>query len=408
MGFVVWIESFRIAFREMLRHRLRTTLTMLGVIFGVGAIIAVVSISQGAKRTIQGQIANLGTNMIIILPGTTSQAGVRGGVGSALTLTLDDSEAIGRECPAVTHVAPVVRVVGQVVSPYANWSVLIAGTNEAYLSIRSWSVEAGRGLESRDVEAGAKVCLIGRTTADELFGAMDPVGQRVRVKGAVLTVVGLLASKGQSPLGEDQDDTVLAPVTTAMSHFAGTDRPHAVIASARSEEAIPSAIEQIRVLLRQRHHIREEQVDDFDVKSLEETARTAEETSNVMTALLVSVAGVSLLVGGIGIMNIMLVTVMERTREIGIRMALGASRLMIMRQFLIEAVTLAGVGGVIGVGVGILGSRLITHFTKWEGIMSPVLLVAPVAFAVTVGILFGLLPARRASSLNPVESLRHE
>ncbi len=408
MGFVVWLESFRIAFREMRRHRTRTVLTMLGVIFGVGAIITVVSISQGAKKTIQGQISNLGTNMIIILPGSTTQAGVRGGTGSASTLTMEDNEAIARECSAVAYSAAVMRVVAQAVSQYANWSVQITGTTVDYLRVRSWPLKTGRELEVRDVDAAAKVCLIGQTTAQQLFGMADPIGERIRIMGTPLTVIGLLSSKGQSPLGEDQDDTIIVPISTAFRHLTGGDRPNAIVASAVTESQIPVALEQIANLLRQRHHLRPEELDDFAVKSLEEAARTAEQTSNTMTALLVSVAAVSLLVGGIGIMNIMLVTVMERTREIGVRMAIGASRRMIMRQFMIESVTLAGVGGLLGVGAGLIGSKIITRFTGWEGIFSPLLLVAPVLFALFVGMLFGLLPARRASSLNPVESLRHE
>ena len=408
MGFALWIESFRIAFREMRRHRTRTILTMLGVIFGVAAIIAVVSISQGAKRSIQGQIANLGSNMIIILPGSTSQAGVRGGGGSSQTLTREDSDAIGRECSSVEYSAPVLRVVSQIISSYANWSAPIIGSTETYLPIRAWPLEAGRGLERRDIDSAAKVCLIGRTTTDQLFGSSDPIGQRIRVKGAVLTIIGVLTPKGPSPFGEDQDDTLVVPITTAISHFSGTDRPHAILVSAKSDEDIPIALEQIRTLLRQRHRLREAQDSDFDAKTQQDAAQAAETTSNIMTILLVCVAAISLLVGGIGIMNIMLVTVMERTREIGIRMALGASRAMIMRQFLIESVTLAGVGGLIGIGLGLAGSRFITRFTGWKGITSPALLVAPVIFAVTVGMIFGVLPARRAARLNPIESLRHE
>ena len=408
MGFIVWIESFRIAVREMRRHRTRTVLTMLGVIFGVGAIITVVSISQGAKRTIQGQISNLGTNMIIILPGSTTQGGVRAGAGSASTLTLADNDAIARECSAVACCAAVLRFVGQAVSQYANWGVPITATTADYLEVRSWPIEAGRPIEPRDFEAAAKVCLIGHTTAEQLFGTLDPLSERVRVEGTPLTVIGLLARKGQSPLGEDQDDTIVVPIKTAFQHLSGGDRPNVIVASAVSEAQIHAAIAQITALLRQRHQLRGETLDDFTVKSLEEAARTAEETSNVMTALLVSVAAISLLVGGIGIMNIMLVTVMERTREIGVRMALGASRQMVMGQFMIESMTLAGVGGLLGVLVGLLGSKIITHFTGWEGIFSTTLLVAPVLFAMIVGLVFGLLPARRAARLNPVESLRHE
>jgi putative ABC transport system permease protein len=409
MDLVVWFESIRIAFREMRRRRTRSILTMLGVIFGVAAIIAVVSISQGAKRTIQGQIANLGTNMIIIIPGSTTQGGVRGGSGSAATLTMEDAAAIERECSAVKYSAAVTRIVTQAVSELANWSVPVTGATAEYLDIRSWPLESGRNIEPRDVDTAAKVCIIGRTTAEQLFGQGDPVGQRLRVKGTPITVVGLLTQKGQNPLGEDQDDTIIVPITTGFRYLQGGDnKPNAIVVSAGNEKEIPLAINQMQTLLRQRHQIREGELDDFTVKSLEEAAKTAEDTSNVMTTLLVSIAAISLLVGGIGIMNIMLVTVMERTREIGIRMALGASRRMIMQQFIIEAATLAGVGGALGVVVGFLGSTVLSRFTHWPAIYSPLLLIAPVVFAVTIGMVFGLLPARRASRLKPVESLRHE
>ncbi len=408
MSFTVWLESFRIAWREMFRHRMRSTLTMLGVIFGVAAIIIVVSISQAAKLTILGQISNLGTNMLIITPGSTSVGGVQGGSGSGSSLTMKDVEAIGRECSAIRYSAGVNRTVAQVVSELANWSVPVTGATAQYLDVRSWPVELGRPIEPRDVDGAAKVAVIGKTTANQLFGSGDPIGQRVRIKGTPMTIIGLLASKGQSPLGDDQDDTMVVPITTAFRYLSGGDRPNAMVASAVSEDDIPLAMTQVTELLRQRHHVRAGELDDFTVKNLEEHKKTAEETSNVMTILLMSIAGVSLMVGGVGIMNIMLVTVMERTREIGIRMALGASRQMIMQQFMIEAATLAGVGGLAGVLMGILGANAISRLTGWWASFTPPLLILPVVFALVVGMLFGWLPARRASSLSPVESLRHE
>ena len=405
---VVWLESFRIGFREMRRHRTRSALTMLGVIIGVAAIIAVVAISQGAKMRIQGQIAKVGSNMMLIIPGSTSKGGVHGGAGTALSLTVEDADAIERECSSVAAAAPVVRVVCQAVSELGNWSVPVSGTTEEYVTVRSWAVDVGRGIEPRDVISGAKVCLIGRTTSEQLFGAEDPVGQCVRVKGTPVQVIGLLAEKGQNPLGYDEDDALILPITTCFRYLTGDNRCHAIVASAASERETSLAMNEIRTVLRQRHQLRESELDDFTVKSIAEAAKTAETASNVMTALLVSIAAISLLVGGIGIMNIMLVTVMERTREIGVRMAIGATRRMIMHQFMIEAGALAGFGGVLGVVLGLLGSGLFAYFTRWPAIISPALLILPLAFAVAIGVLFGLLPARRASRLNPVESLRHE
>ncbi|MBN1342387.1 MAG: ABC transporter permease [Phycisphaerae bacterium] len=408
MNPVVWLESFRIAVRQMRRHRTRSILTMLGVIIGVAAIISVIAISEGAKQRIQGQIANLGTNMIIVLAGSTSQGGVRAGAGSAETLTVQDAEAIERECSAVGHASAVTRSICQAVGELANWSVRVTGAEADYLRVRSWSVDVGREIEQRDVDSAAKVCLIGRTSAQQLFGKSDPVGQRIRVKGTPMEIVGLLAEKGQSPLGEDQDDILIVPITTAFRHLTGGDRPKAIVLSAVSESQIDQAMNQVQTLLRHRHQLRGDEMDDFTVKSISEAAQTAERTSNVMTLLLVSIAGISLLVGGIGIMNIMLVTVMERTREIGIRMALGADRRMIMRQFMLEAGALAGAGGLLGVVVGLIGCVLIARLTGLMPVLSPMLLAGPLVFAVCIGLVFGLLPARRASRLNPVESLRHD
>ena len=408
MNRVVWLESFTIAFREMSRHRTRSVLTMLGVIIGVAAIIAVISISQGAKITIQGQIANLGANMIIVLPGSTTLSGVQGGAGSASTLTIADAQAIERECSAVVHASVVARVICQAVSELANWSVRVSGAAANYLDVRAWSVRSGRPIEPRDIHAVAKVCLIGMTTAEQLFGHEDPVGQRIRINGTPIEIVGLLEEKGQSPLGEDQDDAIIVPYSTALTHLYSADVPKGIVASAAHESEVPLALEQIKTLLRQRHRIRSGDADDFMIRSVQEAAETVEHTSNVMTMLLVSIAGISLLVGGIGIMNIMLVTVMERTREIGIRMAVGATPQMIMRQFMIESGAIAGVGGLLGVMLGLLGADAITRVTGWPAVYSPLLLIAPLVFAVLVGVIFGLLPARRAARLNPVESLRHD
>jgi len=342
------------------------------------------------------------------LPGTASDSGARGAAGSAPTLTLEDARAIERDCSAVAYCAPVARIVCQAVSELANWTVPVFGSTASYLSIRGWPVVSGRSLEPADDDTAAKVCVIGATTAEQLFGDLDPIGLRIRVKGTMIEIVGLLERKGQSPMGEDQDDTLVIPISTVFRQLAGGDRPHALVASAVHESQVELAMNQMRELLRQRHRLNENEPDDFAIKSIEEYARMAEATSNVMRTLLVSIAAISLLVGGIGIMNIMLVTVMERTREIGIRMAVGATRRMIMRQFMIESATLAGVGGLLGVVVGLLGSEAISRLTEWPAILSVSLLVGPMVFAVVIGLVFGLLPARRASRLSPVESLRHD
>jgi len=408
VNLVVWLESFHIAFREMSRHRMRSFLTMLGVIIGVAAIITVVAIMEGARHTIQGQIARVGSNMILVIPGSVSLGGVRAGSGSASSLTMDDAAAIDRECPAVAYSSPVTNSKLQAVSEWGNWSLNVQGIGPEYFDVRAWKVEAGRRIEARDVDAAAKVCLIGRTAARQLFGHVDPIGLRVRVGGTPMQVVGTLAEKGQNPLGVDEDDTLLVPITTYFRHLSGRSRPDAIVLSTEREADIPQAVEQVTALLRDRHQLTRSEANDFAIKPLAEAAKTAEETGSVLTALLVCIAGISLLVGGIGIMNIMLVTVMERTREIGIRMAIGATRRMIMHQFMIEAASLAGFGGLLGVLAGIAGGSVLSRITGWPAIFSPGLLVTPMVFAIAVGMLFGLLPARRASRLSPVESLRHD
>jgi len=296
----------------------------------------------------------------------------------------------------------------QVVSQLANWSVLVTGGDEDYMRVRSWELQYGRGIEKRDVATAAKICVIGKTAATNLFGQEDPVGQRIRVEGTPMRVVGLLREKGQNPLGQDQDDVVIMPVKTMLTYLLSRDTPQAIVASAVDESQIDVAVDQITHLLRDRHRVRANAPDDFTVKSIEEASRTHEEISGVMRWLLVGIAGVSLLVGGIGIMNIMLVTVMERTREIGIRMALGATRRQIMRQFMIESATMSGVGGLLGIVTGLVLSVLFSQLTHWPMEFTGQLLLLPMLFAIAIGMVFGLLPARRASRLNPVESLRHE
>ena len=405
---VLWWESIRLAFRELARHSGRSLLTSLGVVIGVAAVIATVSLVQGANAQIQGQISRLGTNMIIVRAGATSKGGVRAGAGSASTLTVDDSKALATDCPAVHRTAAIQRDVAQAVSPIANWQVGITGSTEDYLTIRDWNVLVGRGLTAADVRTTNKVCLLGLTTARELFGRRQPVGETIRIKGVPLRVIGLLEAKGQNPLGQDEDDTVLVPLTTLQRRLVGREHVVAVVASARSEQHVDAAVFEMRELLRRRHHLGPLEADDFAVDSLKQASETARQTGRAMTILAFIAAGISLLVGGIGIMNIMLVAVSERTREIGIRLAIGATRKAITLQFLIETMTLTGAGGLLGIILGIAFGHLLAGLTGWPTRISHELIVLSFAFSVSVGIVFGLLPARRAARLNPVESLRHD
>ncbi|MCK6482614.1 MAG: ABC transporter permease [Phycisphaerae bacterium] len=406
--FALWIECLKMALRELRRHKTRSLLTTLGIIMGVGAVIMTVSVTQGAKGNLEQDIKKQGRNMIIIKTGSSNRAGLRGGAGTLTSLTVADAEAIEKECSAVAQACALHQFPVQAVTEFSNWRVPLTGVTQGYTDIRIWPVEIGRTIEPRDVALSAKVCLIGQTANRELFAGQDPVGRTIRVAGVPLKVIGLLSAKGFNPLGTDEDNTLVVPLNVLLRQVMGQERPAGILASAKSDELVEIAVEQIKSLLRQRHRLGIAEEDDFEVTTLKEKIELANALSNVMTLLMCCIAGVSLLVGGIGIMNIMLVAVSERTREIGIRMAIGASQRAINRQFLIEACTISTAGGVVGVAFGVFGSFAMSSALGWEPSLSLEMILLAFAFSAGVGILFGILPARRAASLNPIEALRHD
>jgi len=404
-------STFRISLRALRVNKMRSALTMLGIIIGVGAVIAMLAVGTGASKKIAEQIASMGSNLLIILPGTTTAGGVRMGAGTQPTLTLGDAEAILKESSAVAEAAPVHNGVAQVVFGHQNWSTGVVGTTPSMLEVRDWPLASGRPFTQQDVKSATKVCLLGQTVVDNLFGSMDPLGQIVRIKKIPFTVVGILATKGQSAQGQDQDDTIYIPVTTAQKKVFGTQFPgmvRIIMVKAKSAEDLGPAEKQINELLRQRHHIGPKQENDFTVRNLTQVMQTAEQSTKVMTLLLGAIASVSLLVGGIGIMNIMLVSVTERTREIGIRMAVGAKTWDIRLQFIIEAVTLSLIGGVIGIIVGVSGSKILSSLAGWATVVSPLSVFLAFGFSGLVGISFGFYPAYKASNLSPIDALRFE
>jgi putative ABC transport system permease protein len=404
--------TVKIALRALRRNAMRSLLTVLGIIIGVAAVIAMVSISQGASASVQEKIASLGNNMLVILSGSITQGGVRMGLGARPTLTVGDAKAIQRECPAVGAVTYTKRQGLQVVAGNQNWSTSIAGATPEYATVRDWSVEAGRFLTKQEEESAATAAVLGQTVVQNLFGGgQNPLDQIIRINTVPFRVVGVLSPKGQSPQGQDQDDVVLIPFSTAERKVLGTQMlgtVGAIMVSAISPEAIPEAQRQITVLLRERHRLKRTQDNDFTIRNLADIAATAESTSRIMSILLASVASVSLLVGGIGIMNIMLVSVTERTREIGIRMAVGAKARQILTQFLLEAVVLSTIGGILGVIFGVVGAKLISALAGWATLLPPEAMVLAVLFSGAVGIFFGFYPARKAARLDPIQALRYE
>jgi putative ABC transport system permease protein len=404
------LVTFKIALRALSRNKMRSILTMLGIIIGVGAVIAMVGIGQGASSSIQSQIAQLGNNMLFVWSGSSNVGGMRGGFGSTNSLTPDDALAIEQECPSVRATSPGIRSGGQLVFGNQNWSASggIIGANEKFPDIRAWPVAGGEFFTEGDVRAAARVCVLGKTVADNLFTGVDPVGQTMRIRNLPFRVIGVLSTKGQNQYGQDQDDTVIITYTAAQKKLRSISHIDFVMVSAVSPSATFSAEQQITALLRDRHRIAPNQENDFTVRNLTDVAEAAEQSSEIMTKLLASIAGVSLIVGGIGIMNIMLVSVTERTREIGIRMAIGARSRVIRRQFLIESITLSLVGGVIGVLAGIGASVGISMWLSWPTLVSPVSVFVAVIFSAVVGIVFGYYPARKAAGLDPIEALRYE
>jgi putative ABC transport system permease protein len=402
-----WI-AFRIAYRALSRNKLRSGLTILGIIIGVGAIIATVGIGRGAEAKLQEQIASLGTNMLIVSAGGVRRDGVRTGNTEVKRLIAEDAEAILQESSAVVYTSPRVPITTQIVYGNQNWNTTVQGVNPEYFLIREWPLAVGDYFTPTDVSTATKVAVLGQQVAQLLFGTKDPVGQTIRIKNLPFRVLGVLTPKGQSPWGSDQDDIIFVPYTTVQKKLRGITWVAAIHVKARSEAEVSKAQEQITTLLRQRHRLQPGTEDDFTVRTLSEMMATAEESSRVMTILLGSVALVCLLVGGIGIMNIMLVSVTERTREIGIRMAVGAQGGDILLQFLIEAVILSVSGGLLGIGVGIGSSWLINRLAQWPILIAPGSILLAFFFGTGVGILFGFYPARKAAQLDPIQALRYE
>jgi putative ABC transport system permease protein len=405
------LASLRIALGALMVSKMRSALTMLGIIIGVGAVIAMVAVGSGAKRRIADQIASMGSNLLIVLSGSSTSGGLRFGSGTVPTLTVDDAKAILNEIPSVKYVAPTLGGGAQVVFGNQNWSTIINGTTPEVLEIREWSLAGGRSFTQQDVDGATKVCLLGKTIVDNLFGGIDPIGQIIRIKMVPFTVIGVLAPKGQSTMGQDQDDTIIIPLTTAQKKLFGMQFPgmvRLIMVQATAPEVMKDVENQINDLLRQRHHIQPKQDNDFSVRNLTEIMSTQEQSARVMTILLGVVASISLIVGGIGIMNIMLVSVTERTREIGIRMAVGAKSWDILFQFLIEALILSILGGILGIGIGMIGTFIVSSLTQWPTLISPFAILLAFSFSGLVGVFFGFYPARKASLLNPIEALRYE
>ena len=404
-------STFRISLRALRVNKMRSGLTMLGMIIGVGAVIAMLAVGTGARQKIADQISSMGSNLIMVLSGASTSGGIRMGAGTQPTLSMGDAEAVAKECPSVQAVAPILGGTAQVIYGNQNWSTSVTGTSPAMLEVREWKLSAGRPFSDDDVKSATKVCLVGQTIVDNLFGSIDPIGQVIRIKKIPFTVMGVLEEKGQSPNGQDQDDTIFIPVTTAQKKLFGTSFPGMIrlmSIKARSSEALPRAEKEITDLLRQRHRLSAKQDSDFTVRNLTQMLQTAEQSTKVMTILLGAIASVSLVVGGIGIMNIMLVSVTERTREIGIRMAVGAKTWDIRLQFIIEALTLAMIGGVIGIIVGITVSKVLSNLAGWSIVVSPFSVLLSFGFSGLVGIFFGFYPAYKASLLDPIEALRYE
>jgi putative ABC transport system permease protein len=403
----------RVAMRALAVNKLRSALTMLGIIIGVGAVIVMIAVGGGAQARVAEQIRSLGSNLLLILSGTTTSGGVRMGFGSNLTISEDDATAISREIPEALA-APALRGSAQLIWGNQNWSTVIFGVTPDYFDVRQWSFAAGGPFDASDVAGATKVCLIGQTVARQLFGGVNPLGQQIRIRRVPFTVIGVLEAKGQSMMGSDQDDLVLMPISTARKRVLGATN----LAKQRSVGTIwvqvregydmKLAEEQVRSLLRQRHRLQPGQDDDFSLRNLEEVAATQEASSRVLALLLAAVASVSLVVGGIGIMNIMLVSVTERTREIGLRMAVGARTRDILGQFLVEAVTLSLIGGLVGIALGVAAAYLVAQFVGWRIVLSAQAVLLAVAFAFAIGVFFGFYPARKAARLNPVEALRFE
>jgi putative ABC transport system permease protein len=409
-----FMSSVHIAFQALAMNKLRSALTMLGIVIGVASVIATVAIGSGATQRIQDQIASIGSNIIIVTPGSTSSSGVRLGAGNAVTLSEADARDIPAQCPDVALAAPYVRGSAQVVNGNNNWATSIFGVTPDYLIIRQLDVAVGAEFVRQDVDAANNVAVLGKTPADNLFGGADPIGQTIRIKNVPFAVVGVLSPKGQSAQGQDQDDVILLPISSAKRKVVGarsasnTDAVDAIMMQAKSGAQIQAAQDEAEALLRQRHHLQASDANDFSIRNLQEVFAAQEASSSIMAIMLAAVASVSLVVGGIGIMNIMLISVRERTREIGLRQAIGAKTRDILTQFLVEATTLSIAGGFVGVLLGIVVSVLISSLAGWATSVGPGAVALAVFFSAVVGISFGYYPARKAAFMDPIEALRSE
>lgn len=404
-------STIKISYRALKVNKMRSVLTSLGMIIGVSAVIIMLSIGSGASKQLSDQISSMGSNLLMIMSGSTTSGGIRMGSGTQPTLTVKDSEAIKAESPSVMDVAPILSGTGQIIYGNQNWSTQITGTTPSMLNIRDWAFTSGRPFSDDDVKNATKVCVIGQTVSSNLFGDLDPIGKTIRIKGIPFTIIGLLESKGQSSMGQDQDDTIIIPLTTGQRRLFGQEFPgmvKVIMVKAVDTESLDNAQDEISALLKERHHIGPRQDDDFSIRNLTQMMQMAKESTNVMTFLLGAIASVSLLVGGIGIMNIMLVSVTERTKEIGIRMAIGAKTMDIRLQFLVEALMLSLSGGTIGIILGILGSKMIASLAGWPTLISPLSIFLSFGFSGAVGVFFGFYPAYKASLLNPIDALRYE
>lgn len=398
----------KVAGQSIMKNRMRSLLTMLGVIIGVAAVIVMVAIGEGAQSQIQMQVNNLGTNMLIITPGSSSQGGVSRGAGSLNQLTLDDAESLQRESLLLSAVSPVVVAPTQAIGGQGNWRTAVFGVSTDYQIIRDWPVETGSFFIQSDVRSSRKVAVVGKTVAESLFPDEDPVGEQIQLRNVPFEIIGVLSEKGQTPEGSDQDDVIIAPYTTVKNRLSGRTFIAQILASTSSPGDIPAAQEEIGLILRETHDLAQWEQNDFTVRNQTDLAETAQSTTEIMTWLLAAIASISLLVGGVGIMNIMLVSVTERTREIGIRMAVGARGSDILIQFLVESVLLSVVGGLIGIGAGFAGSTLLGYLTGWSTLVSPSAMIVAIVFSAGVGIIFGFFPAREAAALDPIEALRYE